>query len=172
MKKFLKNLGLAWLTALTLGWEIKDGISQTTQETSKNIQTSFAETKNWKGDKSQTYFTTSDEFKEKKTNESIDVTQAIKQTYTDTEQLVKFYGKEELNKKVHQIMKDYPNFWNLTEEKQKTIMEKYFADFLKKESDKNAIIGGIAFSVVALWAISLHASLMRSRRRRWYVSSY
>lgn len=44
--------------------------------------------------------------------------------------LLDFYGSEGLNKKFTQLMKEHPNFKDLSEEEQSTIIQEHFADFL------------------------------------------
>lgn len=167
MKKWLKTLGLAWLTALTLAWPVKEWIAASNQQTNKNVREVLGENKDSKIDKSNTYIMTAADFKEQEATDSVDVTQSLKQITQYTDQLVKFYGKEGLNTKVYQIMKEYPKFWYLTEKEQKDIMTKYFADFLKKNTDRDIMIGGLFAIMLTLRAISLHHSHWKSTHRYW-----
>jgi len=135
MKKRLKNLGLAWLTSLALWWAVKEGISQTTQGTNKAIQADLIAAKDWKDKAVKTYVATAADFKE----QVGDITQVLKDMSQDTAQLVEFYGKNGLNIKVHQIVKEHPNFASLTIKQQEAIIQQFFWDFIdhKKEAPLN-----------------------------------
>jgi len=131
MKKWIKKFGIIWLGALALGWEIKEGIAQTTQETNKDIQGVFGQSQEWKGNhKPQTYVATAADFKEKEATDSLDIMQVLNDMSSDTAKLVEFYGKDRLNIKVHQIVKEHPNFASLTIKQQEEIIQQFFWDFI------------------------------------------
>ena len=165
MKKWLKNLGLAWLTALTLGWGIKEGIAQTTQGTNSDIQWIFAEKKDRKNQKPETYIATAADLKEQEANDSIDVTQVLKDMTENTDQLVDFYGKEERNKKVHQIMEEHPNFWTLTTKQQEGIIQQFFWDFLENNDITSDTAGMVWFLAGLLFTLRM-MTLNKSTRIR------
>lgn len=160
MKKKLKNLGLVWLTALTLGWGIQEGIWKTTQETDKNIQGVFAETKDWKGgEKTKTYVATAADFQKNKID-SLDATQVISLLNDTISKLVESYGKEWLNEKIHEINKEYPDFQNLPEGKQKEIVMK---EFVNKKSVSDYIVDFMVIMVI----IGLSWKLARVTSGKW-----
>ena len=148
MKGWLKNLGFAALTALTLGWGIKEGIAQTTQWTNKDIQWVFAEAKDWKSVK--TYVATAANFKE----QVEDITQVLTDITQDTVQLVEFYGKDKLNIKVHQIVKEHPNFASLTIEQQEAIIQHFFWDFIDHKKEPPLHWRSSLFLIIALFTIN------------------
>lgn len=159
MKKSLKA-GL-WLGILGLFANPQDGVAANQVETNKNVREVLGEKKESKINDVGIYQTTAADFKEKETTDSLDAIQGLKQMTQYTDQLVKFYGKVDVNKKINQIVKEHPNFWSLTEKEQEDILTKYFWDFLKKETDRNILVGMSFFTMLILWAIFLHASYGR-----------
>lgn len=125
MKKGLK-LGLA----LAVGGLAQEGIAQSTHETNKNIQGVFGENKNWKGDTSETYIVPAADLQKQKEKQvdSLDATQAISIFNDTVNTLIKSYGEEGLNKRIHEINQEYPDFVNLPEGKQKEIIMEKFID--------------------------------------------
>jgi len=141
MKKWLKNLGLAWLTALSLWWAAKEWIAQNNQETNKNVREILGEKKESKNNDSATYMMTAADFGkptekkiEKQKVDSLDATQAVT-IFNDTiNTLIASYGKEGLNEKIHEINKQYPDFENLSEAKQKEIIMEKFIEHKENKS--------------------------------------
>ena len=148
MKNWLKKLSIIWLGALALGWEIKEGIAQTSQDTNKAIQADFASTKNGKAWK--TYVATAADFKE----QVGDITQVLKDMSEDTAQLVEFYGKVKLNIKVHQIVKEHPNFASLTIKQQEEIIQQFFWDFIAHKKTPPLHWRSSFFLMIALFTLS------------------
>ncbi len=137
MKKWLA-VGL-WLTALTVAGWVQEGMAQTTTETNKNIQAALGKPMNSKIDTSNTYVTTSADFEKNMAIDSADITETLKNMVKEIEffadTLEKFYGKEELSKKVHQILKENPSFPELSENEKRGVIDDYFADFLNTHKD-------------------------------------
>lgn len=149
-KKWLKNLGLAWLTALTLGWAIKEGMSQTNQNTTKNLQETLGKKQDANIDKSKTYVATAADFQTQKekqaTIDSVKITQALAMVNIHADKLIEFYGKEKLSKKVRQVMKEYPDFWELSYLDRKPIIEAIFADFFSEHAGNDEIVMWVALA--------------------------
>ncbi|MEI6773367.1 MAG: hypothetical protein WCL18_00595 [bacterium] len=56
----------------------------------------------------------------------MDIMQVLNDMSSDTAKLVEFYGKDRLNIKVHQIVKEHPNFASLTIKQQEEIIQQFF----------------------------------------------
>jgi hypothetical protein len=71
---------------------------------------------------------------EKQKVDSLDATQAVT-IFNDTiNTLIASYGKEGLNEKIHEINKQYPDFENLSEAKQKEIIMEKFVEHKENKS--------------------------------------
>ncbi len=126
MKKSVK-IGL-WLTALGVAGAVQEWLSQNTQETNKDIQWVFAQNPDWKGgEKPKTYTATAADFQKHKLD-SLDAVQIVSLLNDTINKLVASYGKEWLNDKINEINKEYPDFQNLPEGKQKEIIMKKFVE--------------------------------------------
>ncbi|MEI6773369.1 MAG: hypothetical protein WCL18_00605 [bacterium] len=84
----------------------------------------------------------------------MDIMQVLNDMSSDTAKLVEFYGKDELSKKIHQIMKEYPNFANLTVQQQKDIMTKYFTVFVRQNTGTNILVGVLLAIAIILFLLS------------------
>jgi len=167
MKKWIKKFGIIWLGALALGWEIKEGIAQTTQDTNNHLQTVLVKEQDKKIDKSKTYVvpTVADlqRQKEKQTTiDSVKITEAIIMLNTHADKLIKFYGKEKLSKKISQVMKEHPDFWELNYTERKSIIEAAFADFFGEQNEGDIVV----WVIIALFVVLNIAGYLKQRRFR------
>ncbi len=127
MKKSVK-VGL-WLgLGFGLVGATQEGVAATNKETNKDIQWVFAQNPDWKGgEKSKTYVATAADFQKHKLD-SLDAIQVVSLLNDTINKLVASYGKEWLNEKINEINKEYPDFQNLSEGKQKEIIMKKFVE--------------------------------------------
>lgn len=155
MKKWLKNLGLAWLTALTLWWVAKEWVAQNSQETNKNVREVLGEKQGAKIDESKTYVATATDFQKQNekqmTIDSVKITQSLAMMNTHADKLIEFYGKEKLSKKVRQVMAEHPDFWELWFLDQKPIISATFSDFFSEHTGNDEVIIWVALAFLVFY---------------------
>lgn len=113
----------------------QEGVAANQLETNKNVREVLGEKRDNTSSDSATYFTTAADFVksaekkiEKEGIDSLDVVQTVALLNDTITALVKSYGKDGVNEKINEINEEYPDFENLSEEKQKEILTEKFLD--------------------------------------------
>ena len=163
MKKSLKNLGLTWLAALSLSTTGQKTLASETEQNKKNILQVLDTNKISKTDESKNYNTASD-FKEQQIVDSTEIVGKVKEMNIFTDNLVKFYGKEKLSKKIQDIKIRYPNLLKLPPLEQKDLISKEFADFFKEYPSNDMIVLLFGALLMTLWVLMLHNSSRKTYR--------
>ena len=163
----LKTLGLAALTAASVGAGIQEWIARSESQTSNNLHNVLVADTKWnKASDEKNYVASASQFA-KAQKERMKHTDNYKEIIWDMSETIKsideFYGKDTATQKIDDIIMSNRDFMSLSFDEQKNLVENTFSEYIQDRDDsvKSALIRTLISVVAAIALFKLRVATAR-----------